>query len=343
VQVNIAERPALHLKRALGGFGKTFKVYYSTALTFSPDTVTRAALGLTAETFLYRVLQGRRPRDKSSSDRFRDLLRGVQRKNRLLPRTRDRIAETFSIERDVIDIVLDEPEKLAPAGKSEWQIFHQQLSRMGEHDHFYAVIERLSELDAAAMEALRLRNAGDQQAAIDLLWPYVEATAIWRALNPPVISAVCLLLEHNLRTIAFIDQRISRAGRSEVLSLLMPGRSPMGHWLSSMRHTARHSNLREFSRRFAAKDIRRNKFWVNHALLRKWSSGTQLMPFAGMQCVLRAVRGRIDELSAGRRFGYARWLAFLCELLIAGTDGTPPSRAAAQAQIRRRYERLPAE
>lgn len=88
------------------------------------------------------------------------------------------------------------------------------------------------------------------------------------------------------------------------------------------------------------KGIKRHEFDVSHDLLKKWSSGQQLMPMNAAETVLDAVKGRVDPERERGLFAVARFVAFLCDLIIAGTRGVPPVWADAQDQIRGRYSDL---
>jgi hypothetical protein len=91
------------------------------------------------------------------------------------------------------------------------------------------------------------------------------------------------------------------------------------------------------------KGIKRHGTTLSHDLLKKWSCGQQLMPMKAAASVLEAVKGSVDLERERGLFAVARFLSFLCDLVIAGTRDEPPSWKAAQDQLRRRYTELYAE
>lgn len=145
-------------------------------------------------------------------------------------------------------------------------------------------------------------------------------------------------LERRRAPVKFETKRDSLV--SELLHLLSPGKKPIGHWLVRVQRAGGLENLKALSFLLLHKKIKRHNFYVSHDLLKKWSSGRQLMSGPAADAVLAAVSAHVNLEQEKALFATARFLSFLCDLVMAGTRGGSPSWDVAQAQVRTRYEEI---
>lgn len=333
------------LERPLKLFGKTFKVHISTGLTFSPDTLLQSTLGMSLRQFL-------RKNNERTDTTLKDLWRGATKKNKLSETTRTLIKQRLGefYPSDVLDDILDGREPATPlAWKSDWESL---LKGMGESkdDLFHPLVERFAGLDRLAWSAWQSHKNGSPEKSMEML----ETLCIglhdegWQQYYPNLILTVAILVDVSLQTLVWLELRsvtkhpvgCSRIPASQLLFLLASGKKPIGNWLLKMQKSAACANLQEFSVLMVSKDIKRHGYFVSHDLLKKWSSGVQLMPEKACECILKAVGGRLDVDREHGWFVIAKFLSFLCDLVIAGTRGEPPLWTTAQNQISRRHSEL---
>lgn len=331
----------ISLERPLGLFGKTFRVHISTGLTLSPDTVLQVLFGI-GLLQLMRTDQGRPDRTLNA------LLRAGTGRNKVSGTTRKLIEQQLGtfLSSEVLDAVLQGNEPTTPPPwRSDWEVVQQGLGEPGEDD-LYQLVARLARLDRLAWSARQLADNGSPEDGMALLRSHIALPHEgWRQYNPNLSLAVAFLVDISLQTLAWLECRSvpehpvddAEVPASSLFALLAAGKKPIGHWLLRMQNSAACASLRDFSALMAGKGIKRHDYYVSHDLLKKWSSGRQLMPGKARDCVLEAVGGRVDAEREQRWFATARFLSFLCDLVIAGTREAPPSWAAAQEQISKRY------
>jgi hypothetical protein len=277
---------------------------------------------------------------------FRNLWRGATRRNRLSSTTRRPIEKLFGsfFGHETLQSLLigETPAKIPDMG-SDWEVVRQSMGPPGEDD-LYRLVEEAARFDSiarAVKDHLEHERTADAFQVAGGLFKDIRKS--WSKINPPIDVRVAILIDVSLRVWACVEERRKRhraaaRGRTlDLLALLRHGHKPIGHWLVGIQESARRRDLRDLSGLISGKGIKRHKHLISHDLLKKWSSGRQLMPPEGREGVLQAVAGRVDADRERERFALARWASFLCDLLIAGTQGDPPSWSAAQEQIRRRY------
>ena len=121
----------------------------------------------------------------------------------------------------------------------------------------------------------------------------------------------------------------------------MPDKKPIGHWLIELLSVTKCANLREFECFMASKDITLRNKVVSYDLLKKWSSGQQLISILAAECVLNAIIDQVEKKRLRLLFFKARFLSFLCDLVIAGTNkDKPQSWMLTQDTIFQRYSQL---
>lgn len=204
------KRSFLPLERPLKLFGSTFKVYFSTGITLSPETVLLSGAGLS----LVQLMR----RDKKRLDRILAALeRSARGRHKPSATTRQLVIQLLkpAIPVDVLNTLLDgrEPADLAPL-QSEWEAFLLGLGEPGE-DAIYQVVSRFVQLDHLALSAVQLFKRGLTAEAEALLEPHFgDAQTYWSQSNPNLLLSVAFLLETSLQTLAWLECRQLTAGTS---------------------------------------------------------------------------------------------------------------------------------
>lgn len=317
----------------------------STALTLSPHTVLQSSYGVS-------VLQLARMQKERPDRALNALLRAITRTNKPSLTTRKLVMQTFGafVPSNDLDAALHGKEPTTPhPWQSDWEILQEALGEPGD-DALYQLVARLGRLDRMVFSARKLTEKGMQADGEALLAPYIGRSFVerWKRYNPNLSMPVAVLLDISLQSLAWLEWRAKRAYPGEgavalvsrFVCLLAPRRRPIGHWLMRMQKSVGCASLLAFSSRTLDKGIKWHSRQLSHDLLKKWSSGQQLMPAKALQPVLKVVSGHVNDDRERNLFAAARFLSFLCDLVIAGSRGKPPSWAAAQDQIRRQYGEL---
>lgn len=333
--------PPVVLERPLKLFGKTFRVHTSTGLTLSPDTILQAAYGIS-------LRQCGRSLDKQSDSLLNSLWRGATKKNKLSDTTSILIKQKFAkfIAPETLDkiIVGEEPESTEP-WTSDWETLLKVVQGDGV-DCVRVLIERLANIDRAAYLAHKSHASGativesmkllEERAAINSLYE------VWQQSSLKLLLPVAVLIDVSLQVLAWLELQGQKecSSESQLLNLLVAGRKPIGHWLLQIQRSADCSNLDQLSARMASLDLTYRGKLISHDLLKKWSSGQQLMPNSAGECVIHTAGKYFDKKHLQESFAAARFLSFLCDLLIAGSCGEEPSWNVVQATLNERYEKL---
>lgn len=327
----------IDLPHALELFGKDFRVHISTHFTFNPDTVSRAAAGVSLDA-------GMRKFAPAQHQLLRTVARVAAGKHKATETTKRLIAKHFEpvVPGAQMRQALDGAD-LPLEPKSDWDTVLQGLEK-SEDEFLKALCRLLAACDAHALYVRALVKGGQSEQAVAyvdrLFRPDIEA---WVGFNPSLVLNLYVPVEVALKAIAWAECRgpHPKAGpdphTSCLDSLLLPGRRPMGHWLAEVCAASGCRNLRQLETRLPPQATHHGRP-ISHDLLRKWSSCTKVvMPAAAMPSVVAAVRGKnwVDTLP--NRFYVARFLTFLCDLLRAGTEGARPAWEDVQAQVRSRY------
>lgn len=174
-----------------------------------------------------------------------------------------------------------------------------------------------------------------------------HALASWRILNPRLTRAAMPLVEELLRCVASLEVRLrpTQPSGASVLTLLAPGRRPMGHWLREVGYASEAPSIAKLAKRLEDlavlyKGQNKEDPVIKVDLLKKWSASQQmLMPAKALQPVLTGVPHAQRSQLEGRYF-LARWLSFIVDLVCASTQGDPLAWRAAQEQVASRYTEL---
>ncbi|OOG58035.1 hypothetical protein [Polaromonas sp. C04] len=332
--------PPVALERPLSLFGASFEVLISTGFTLSPHTVLQSALDKS-------FMQLGRGHPERPDRIIHDFWRGVTGKNVLSETTRIPIRRVLgkAFPADVLEAALDGQEPPPLPRQSDWQTM---LAGLGEPGYgVYPLVERLAHLDRVADSVWQLFEDGLPSEALALMEQHVGLPLQhWSQENPSLPPAVVLLVDISLQTLAWfewqsalesaLDKKEPRPSRA--LPLLAPARKPVGNWLGRLERAAGCANLKELADLMLAKGIKRNDKYVSYDLLKKWSSG--LMPPRVSWELLKVASGRVDAQREHGLLVVARFLTFLCDLVVAGTRGEARLWKATQGQIRSRYAEL---
>lgn len=343
-----SSHPPVALYRPLKLFGKSFKVHISTGLTLSPHTVLQSALGLSLMQLLRNFKHAPEERFKDRPEKvIKDLLRAVTGKNKLSTTTQNGVKRLLSrfIPGEALEAALQgNPPPMPIPWQSDWETLLQGFGEPSDGDISH-LLQRLAQLDLVAWSARGL----PESEIVAFLEPHIgRPQECWQKYNPSLSLAVAFLVDISLQTLVWMEWANvpkhplarSKTPDSRLLPFLAPGKKPLGHWLVRIQKSAGCGNFAEFGSLMFRKGIKRHDFDLNHNLLKKWSSGQQLMPMKAAESVLEAVKGRLDPERERGLFAVARFVSFLCDLIVAGTRDEPPTWAVAQDQIRGRYSDL---
>jgi hypothetical protein len=337
-------RTVVGLERPLMLFGKTFKVHCSTGLTLSPDTLMRAALGVSLQQLL-------RESPNSPDLVLKGFWRAFTGTSRPRMEMRNSISQLLGsyFPVDVLQAALDGVDLTSGlAWQSEWESFQQGMGEPRD-DWGYQLVAVLARLDRMAWSARQMHEQKQVAQAENLIGSLLgESLVRWKILNPRLLLPVMMLVDIGLQILVWLERRQPpekfEAKRnspvSELLPLLSSDKKPLGHWLVRVQRAGGLENLEELSSLLFRKKIKWHHQDVSHDLLKKWSSCGQLMPRRAAEKILTAVAGHVNLDQENAHFATARFLSFLCDLVIAGTRSEPPPWHVAQAQIRMRYEEL---
>lgn len=340
--------PTVTLYRPLKLYGRTFKVHISTGLTLSPDTVIRTVFGLS----LLQVIRNCKPLAQGNGNEclekiIKDLLRAVTKKNKLTSTTKSGVKRVLGrfFPEDALTAVLDGKEHPIPLPwESDWEALLRGLGAPGD-DFIYLLVQRLARLDRVAWSARQMPEA-DIMALLELHIgrPHED----WQKYNPSLNLKVAFLVDVSMQTLVWLERLgecqpapgCSEPQASLILPFLAEGKKPLGHWLLKIQNAARCANLLELSNLSFRKGIKLHGVDFSHDLLKKWSSGQQLMSMDAAKSVIKVVGDVENAERYLNSFWVARFLSFLCDFLVAGTHGEPPSWKNAQDMLYRRYEEV---
>lgn len=332
--------PEVPLAHPLSVFGKSFKVELSSGLTLSPDTILRAAIGKSIQTFL------REDGKLQPLKQFRD---GLLKKHKPSRTTKATIRAAMGPIGERIVAVLDGgdvPQDLV--SMSDWSALAMTWGQTSTDNvldvvvNSFILIDKFVEAVAKCVEA-NGREAGEQmfQARFGQVMP------AWRDLCPGISTEGCLRIESSLYVVAQLEahHRVPGAERSASLaaSFLAPKAKPLGHWLRSVAVAAKCSNNKELADLLVRRNIlHQGDRAITHDTLKGWSAMKpgMLMSLEGCQSLLKVVSDANVARQLLARFALARFLAFLCDFLRSSVKSDPPNWFEAQQVLRTRYQQI---
>ncbi len=333
--------PPVPLERPLRLFGKTFCVHISTGLTFSPDTILKVAYGMGLREYIRRE-------DIQSARLLDALWRGATKKNKLSTTTSTLIKQKFAkfITAEALDkVIAGELPLHSEAWASDWETLLQVVTP-DEHDIVRLLIQRFANIDRTAYLANKLHansdTANECMDMLDKLAGLKNLFEVWQQSKLKLLLPIAYLVDVGLQTLAWLELRTQsyRDHESQLLNFLTVGKKPLGHWLVHIQKSANCSNLEQLSVRMARLKFTHHDKVVSHDLLKKWSSGQQLMPNSAAECVLNSAGNSIDKKLWMNYFVAARFMSFLCDMFIAGSYGESPSWKTVQMELFKRYTGL---
>lgn len=338
--IPISKFPPVSLVRPLKLFGKTFRVHTSTDLTFSPDTILRVSYGISIREFI-------RNEDIQYAQSLDALWRGATKKNKLSATTKTLIKQKFAklFGAEVLDkIMVGEAPLYSEPWTSDWETILRNVTSDDDDDAIRLLIERFSKIDRAAYSAYQLHdNGGPTEECMELLDRHVAVKNLFEVWQQSVLALmlpIAQLVDVGLQTLVWLELRNQPNSESQLLDFLTAGKKPLGHWLVHIQQSANCSNLEQLSVRMARLELTHHNRLVSHDLLRKWSGGQQLMPNSAGECVLNSAGNSIDKKLWSNYFSAARFMSFLCDLLIAGSCDESSSWELVQSELFKRYKEL---
>ena len=211
---------------------------------------------------------------------------------------------------------------------------------------FRDIADCLADCDAHVIFLMALMRHGDVARAREhirhLLGPSEDA---WKLLNPALGLQIMILVEVALKTLAWLEVRMSPplqnpAGQphSRVERLMATEHRPMGHWFTEVCDASKCKDLKELSDALLRQKATHHGRPIQYDLLKKWSAYSQVaMPQVALKKVLQAVQLKDRAETLESRFYVARLLTFLCDVTRSATAGLAPTWAAIQAQIKSRH------
>lgn len=337
LSIPLSAWPAVELYRPLVWFGPTFSVLVSSVLTLSPHTVLQVTSGLSILELIRKWDQPEHGvQGPGAAHKLKDLMRGALGRNVLSTTTKHGVKNIFGafFSRDVLDAALagnEVPDPTVPS--SDWEAV---LKGMGAGDEGFLaqLVQHMSRLDGLAA----CMNGSAEVEVTKAIGPYLEWCLGQHSSTAKVKPQVAILVDSSLRTLCWMEtlNPPTPSQRSVLLPMLAQGKTPIGNWLLGMQQAAGCSTLAELSSLVLRKGVLYKGRAISHDLLKKWSSGQQLMPLAGAQAIIQAT-GSTDPETARNLFGVVRFLAFLCDFLAAGTEGENALLGRSQREVRRRY------
>lgn len=337
--IPISMFPPVSLERPLKLFGKTFRAYTSTGLTFSPDTILRVSYGISLREYI-------RNEDIQFAQLLDALWRGTTKKNKLSATTRTLIKQKFAkiFATEVLDkLMIGDDSLQSEPWTSDWETILQGVTA-DDDDAIRPLIERFAKIDRAAYLANLLHaKGGSIEECMELLDEYVAAKNLFKVWQQSVLKLllpIAQLVDVALQTLVWLELRNQPDSESQLLNFLTAGKTPLGHWLVQIQQSTNCSNLEQLSVKMARLNLTHHDRVVSHDLLRKWSAGQQLMPYSAGKCVLNSAGNSINKDLWGHYFEAARFMSFLCDLLIAGSLDESPSWELVQSELFKRYKEL---
>lgn len=337
---SIFDFPAIELVRPLAVFGADFRVELSTALTFSPTTVLHACTGMTLQTLL---------RKDGRLRSVRQLADAATGKHRASPTTLKTVLSSLGPFADHFERALaGQPESYAPLRDTPWQVLSLFPSLQRQDNILGLVTAKMAELDRRMADANAMHLDNDRPGAERLLATVFGEDQLrsWREFGGPIALQVAILVETCLTVLASTERTLPVGAKrpgpppSAALELLAPGRKPIRHWLKQVSAAVGCKSDSRFADYLLRKDVKRfgNRI-ICADTLKAWGSMKpgMVMPLDAGQKVLAVLANRVlaDMLLA--RFGLARFLAFLCDLLRSSAVGEALPWTRAQALLHARY------
>ena len=345
-ELSLFSRSPLKLERPLSLF-EGLPVSMSSSLALGPDTVLRVTTGVGVLEWIRKEAPG-----------FVALLRKLdyvaRKEHAFSPGLRKLILKEFSplhsvLPKEEIEKSLDDVEHTILGPDSPWALVLAGLQADGNlrlEDTRVRLCQWMLACDEHGFYAENLMRAGRTAEAESHIVPLLgQAHDAWKGLNPKLAIQVLVGIEVPLMAVARLDYEWAVAEakpgetvQSSAILLLEPTARPIGHWLRDVCSLAGCRNLGELSSALLRTGAKYRGGHVSHERLKKWARSKEVaMPPEAVDAVLMAVTSEAGRDALKSRFGAARLLTFLCDLVCSSTRGEAPTWADAQRQISSRY------
>lgn len=340
-------RPDLKLARPLSLFAG-LPVSMSSSLALGPDTLLQVTTGAGIIEWLRKGAPGQ-------VSLMRKLAYVARKEHTLSPGLRKLVLTEFAplfkvLPKAEIERSLDDSEYTISTPSSPWELFLGGLRESGSRqlaDPLVQLCHWMIACDEHAFYIENLMRSGQTAAAETHLVPLIgQSHKAWIDLNPKLAIQAVPAIEIPLMALARLEYELAEAEakpgteiRSSVMQLLDHTARPIGHWLRDVCSFADCRNLGELSTALLRSGAKYRGSAVSHERLKKWARSKEVaMPPQAVSAVLMAVSSTSKRDMLRDKFGVARLLTFLCDLVLSSTIGAAPAWKDAQNQIRSRYE-----
>lgn len=339
-------RPELKLQRPLSLF-PGLSVSMSSSLALGPDTLLRVTVGSGMIDLVRKGAPG-------YISLLRKLSYVARKEHALSPGLRQLVLTEFApfhkvLPKAEVEKSLDDLDHIIPSPISPWAVVLGGLQAKGKlslDDTLVRLCQWMVACDEHAFYLEDLVRSGKIAEAEAHLAPLVaEAREAWIVLNPKLAMQAFAAIEVPLMALARLEYEWEESGaepgtdiQSSILRLLEPAARPLGHWLRDVCTFAGCRNLGELSTALLRSGATYRSSAVSHERLKKWARSKEVaMPPGAVSAVLMAVPTSANRDILATRFGAARLLTFLCDLVRSSTVGAAPTWPEAQSQIRSRF------
>lgn len=324
----------LHPVRPLLHFGQRLTVGLSTAVSFDPDTVLKAASGRSL-TYFHKQM------DYASYLALQAWVRSMTQGSVMQRSTRASLAKVMT---PVDDInrppTLEELTSLPNALTGYWRALFRTFRR-GTGPTWRGILVRLAARDRQ-LHALNHMGAEDQVVMrAKLFLPslhYWRSTALFGKSFRPM-----LVLDATLEHLAWADVRLSRCGQAAlridpIVGLVRPEKVPMRHWFDRILELTGTPNLVVLCDLLAERADTASPRIFTHLELKQWATGSKRLAPGPAYQLLAACQPEVDMHRERVQLWTASLLTFLVSFVQAfATEAV--TQSVAQAAI---YERLAA-
>ena len=345
-ELAVLSRPELKLERPLSLF-PGLSVSMSSSLALGPDTLLRVMTGAGTIDWVRKSAPG-------YISLLRKLAYVTRKEHALSPGLRKLVLTEFAplhkvLPKAEIEKSLDDLEHIIARPTSPWAPLLGGMQADGNlrlDDTLVRMCQWMVACDEHAFYLEDLVSSGQTAAAEAHLAPLIgEACEAWLVLNPKLAMQALAAIEVPLMALARLEYEGAEADagpgieiQSSILRLLEPDARPIGHLVSDVCSLAGCRNLGELSTALLRSGATYRAGAVSHERLKKWARSKEVaMPPGAVGAVLMAVPSSTSRDMLTNRFGAARLLTFLCDLVRSSTIGAAPTWPEAQSQIRSRF------
>lgn len=322
----------LHPLRPLPRFGRRQTVGLSTAISFDPETIVRAATGHSLSHILEEM-------DYGSYRVMLAWVRSLESGAKMQRGTREALERLTTPPDDVNKMMTsDELLTLPNAMTGYWRMLFRTFRR-GTGPTWRGLLVRLAWQDRE-LHALERLSEQEQVARRKAL--FHPSIAYWHATG--IFGQhfrTALVLDKTLEHLAWADVQLSSSPHrvlrvDPVIGLVRPGKNPMRHWFDRLLQLTGASNLSDFCDLLAERADEQAERMFTHLELKQWATAHKPLPQALAHQMLKACQPEVDVHRERAQLWIARLLTFLTSFVQAFAVD-PVEEATAQAVV---FQRL---